>query len=160
MVLPSLRPAAAADYQFTARFDWQSQGDIYQVWLHRRFNGLLIQTAPIQLDAGPELQALLAGISVECTAITDVGLPNWSVTRGTCTLSRPEGAVELNVENCTGTQKLCEGTWRIVSGTGAFVDMRGTGTVTGHLLEPDPLPWLWNGPTVGYNELIGTITIP
>lgn len=157
---PALRPVAAADYAFNARFDWRSEGDIYQVWLHRRFNGILVQTQPIQIDAGPEITALLSGLTVQCDAITDIGLPNWSVTHGTCTLSRADGQVTMAVEECSGTQKLCQGHWRITDGTGAYARMTGEGTVTGHLIYPDPLPWLWNDETRGYNELVGTITIP
>ena len=48
----------------------------------------------------------------------------------------------------------------ITEGTGAYANMTGEGTVTGHLVYPDPLPWLWNDETRGYNELVGTITIP
>ena len=152
--------ASAEDFEFSARFDWRSEGEIYQVWLHREFNGRLLQAAPITLDAGPTLQELLEGISIECTAHTKIGLPNWSVTTGVCLLSRPGGGVEIEVIDCGGTQKLCEGAWRIISGTGEYRSLSGSGSVTGHLLEPDPLPWLWNGPTAGFNELRGVITIP
>jgi hypothetical protein len=152
--------ASAADHPFSARFDWRSEGEIKQVWFHREFHGRLLQTAPITLDAGPALQTLLAGISIECTADTSIGLPNWSVTTGLCTLSRENGAVTIEVIECAGTQKLCEGSWRIVSGTGDFARLSGSGTVEGHLVEPDPLPWLWNGPTSGFNILTGFISIP
>lgn len=160
MVAGVARPAAATDYPFTARFDWRSVGEIYQVWLHREFDGLLVQTAPIELEAGPELQRLLADLMVECTAITAIGLPNWSTTEGICTLSRPNGSATLVVENCTGTQKRCEGTWQITGGTGDFANLTGEGTVVGNLVEPDPLPWFWTGETRGYNILTGFIAIP
>lgn len=152
--------ASAADYPFSARFDWWSEGEITQVWFHREFHGRLLQSAPITLDAGSVLRDLLGGIRIECMADTSIGLPNWSVTTGVCTLSRENGAVTIEVIECAGTQKLCEGNWRITSGTGDFAHLTGSGTVEGHLVEPDPLPWTWNGPTAGFNILSGFITIP
>jgi len=151
---------SAADYEFSVRFDWRSEGKIHQVWFHREFDGLLVQTAPLEVDAGPELQGLLAGVAIECLAHTAIGLPNWSVTTGTCTLSQPNGTVTLEVEDCRGTQKLCEGTWQIIAATGDFSELTGGGTNSGHLVEPNPLPWLWSGPTSGFNILSGVITIP
>ncbi len=152
--------AAAADYELTARFDWRSEGEIYQVWFHREFDGLLLQTAPLQVEAGPVVRNLLDGVTVVCNAHTAIGLPNWSVTTGTCTLTQPNGTVTLEVEDCSGTQKLCQGTWSIIGGTGDFANFTGGGTTEGHLVEPDPLPWLWDGPTAGFNILRGTLTIP
>ena len=81
--------------------DWRSEGEIYQVWFHREFHGRLLQTAPITLDAGPALQTLLEGINIECTADTSIGLPNWSVTTGLCTLSRANGAVTIEGKDLT-----------------------------------------------------------
>jgi len=159
-LLSSGSSVSAADYEFSVRFDWRSEGEIYQVWFHREFDGLLVQTAPLEIAAGPELQSLLDGVAIECLAHTEIGLPNWSVTTGTCTLTQPSGTVTLEVADCRGTQKLCEGTWRIIAATGDFSELTGEGTTSGHLVEPDPLPWLWNGPTTGFNILRGAITIP
>ena len=159
-LLLGLPQAAGAELPFNARFDWQSEGDIYQVWFHREFDGRLVQTAPIQISGDPVLVELLEGVSVDCTAKTQIGLPNWSVATGICALSRGGSQVIIEVIDCTGTQKLCEGYWRIIDATGEFVGLSGSGTMVGRLLEPNPLPWFYNGPTVGYNELWGTITIP
>jgi hypothetical protein len=159
-LLAGQRLVSAAEFEFRARFDWRSDGEIYQVWFHREFDGRLVQTMPIELEGDPVLQDLLAGVSVECTAKTQIGLPDWSVTTGACVLSRDIGEVVIEVIDCRGTQKRCEGEWRIVSGTGAFSSLTGSGSLVGNLVDPDPLPWFWNGPTLGYNELRGTIIIP
>jgi hypothetical protein len=151
--------AAGQELAFTARVDWRSEGEIYQVWFHREFDGLLRPTAPMELGGDPEAVALLRDATVLCSAMTQIGLPDWSVGMGSCSLSRPDGTLVIDIE-CGGTQRICEGTWQVRDGTGAFAGVAGSGSTSAHLVEPMPMPWFWTGPVVGYTELRGTLIVP
>jgi hypothetical protein len=151
--------AAGEELAFTARLDWRSEGEIYQVWFHREFDGLLRPIAPMELDGDAAAVALLGGVAVLCAAKTQIGLPDWSVAVGACSLSRSDGTLVIDIE-CGGTQRVCEGTWQVRDGTGAFAGVAGSGRTSAHLVEPMPMPWFWTGPVVGYTELRGTLIVP
>jgi len=154
------RIAAAAEYEFVARFEWQSEGEIRQVWFHREFDGRLFQTSPIEVDSAPLILALLEDVSLDCEAHAAFGLPNWSEISSSCILSNANGELTVEVTECAGTHKGCEGTWHFGDGFGRLTDAEGQGVVRSYLLEPSPLPWLYNGPIIGYSELRGVILLP
>ena len=149
---------AAGELALTARLDWRSEGEIRQVWFHREFDGQLLPRAPLRI-AGDDAAAVFSGVAVSCDAHTEIGLPDWSVTSATRVLERPDANLAIEIE-CNGTQASCEGEWRVIVATGAFAGFSGSGRTVGHLVDPMPLPWFWNGPALGYTELFGTIITP
>lgn len=149
--------AAAEELTLTARLDWRSEGEIRQVWFHREFDGLLLPRAP--LETGGDAAVLLSGVSVACSAINKIGLPDWSAASAICVLERAGSRLSFEFE-CSGTQSHCEGPWRIVEATGVFDGITGSGQAFGYLVDPVPLPWFWNGPVLGYTELRGTLVTP
>jgi hypothetical protein len=150
--------AAAEDYRLTARLDWRSQGEIHQVWFHREFDGLLLPIAPVAIGGDDGAVALLENAEVVCSAFTKVGLPNWSVATAQCALRTNGGVLTIAIA-CDGTHAQCAGDWRVVDGDGVFRRAEGGGETSGHLVDPMPLPWFWDGPIVGYTELRGWIGV-
>jgi hypothetical protein len=161
VVLPLLvaaGSAAADDVALAARLDWRSEGEIRQVWFHREFEGLLLPRAPLEV-AGAAAAALLSGVSVACSAITKIGLPDWSTGSAICVLDRAGSRLGFEFE-CNGTQLRCEGPWRVIEASGDFAGITGSGRTFGYLVDPMPMPWFWNGPVLGYTELRGTLVTP
>jgi hypothetical protein len=152
--------ANAAEVPFNVRLDWRSEGEIFQVWFHREFNGRLVPTSPIAINTEANLRGLLLEASIDCRAHAKIGLPNWSTTTGSCTFSRADGVLVIEIVECIGTQASCRGAWRIAMATGAFAGVSGSGSVQGYLVDPSPLPWFWNGPVVGFNLLEGVVNTP
>ena len=160
LLLAGAPTADATEIPFNIRFDWRSEGEIFQVWFHREFNGRLVPTRPLSIDTGPALGLLLRDAAIDCRARARIGLPNWSATTGECTFGRRDGSLVIEIVDCTGTQAACSGEWRISGATGVFAGMSGSGAVRGYLVEPSPLPWFWNGPVVGFNLLEGRVNTP
>lgn len=160
LLLCSSLPATAEEFRIEARFDWVTEGDIYQVWFHREFDGNLIQTEPVQVDSSARIEGLLADVAVACSAHAAIGLPDWSTTSGICVLRNAASTLTIEIDECAGTQSQCEGRWQIVESSGAMAGAAGSGVALVRLVDPSPLPWLYNGPVVGFSILNGVVDLP